>query len=56
MLQVVIQTLVILPGEHEASATPGTGEGLRHHTAAGRGPDGRKRGVFNLSCLISSPN
>lgn len=52
----VTQVLVILPGEHKARAPAGTGERLRCCTTAVGGPDSRKRGVFNLSYLISSPN
>jgi len=52
----VIQAVVILPGEHKASASAGTGVRLSRCAIAVRGPDSRKKGAFNVSYLISSPN
>lgn len=46
--RVVAGVLFILPSEPKASAPPG--EKLRHLVTAVRGPSGRKRGMFNLSC------
>lgn len=46
--RVVIGVLIILPSEPKTRAPPG--EKLRHLMTAARGPSGRKRGVFNLSC------